>query len=131
MFFMDFFWCFGFFVVVFFVFFCIFFCIFFYFNFGFFLYFFFWIFGFLFDYFGFLFWVFLYSFFKLIGLLLKVTKVTTGHQKWPTMGQNSIKSSFFARRIKKNLTQEQEVGPRSGPYHLVLEEEKKQTYYVC
>ena len=26
---------------------------------------------------------------KLLRLLLNVTKVTTGHQKWPKMGQNS------------------------------------------
>ena len=42
------------------------------------------------------------------------------------MGQNSIKSSFFARRAKKasdkgqSPPQELEVGPRSGPYLLVL-----------
>ena len=38
------------------------------------------------------------------------------------MGQNSIISSFFARRAKKALRsspQELEVGPRSGPYLLV------------
>ena len=41
------------------------------------------------------------------------------------MGQNSIISSFFARRAKKasaegrSLPQEVEVGPRSGPYLLV------------
>ena len=57
-------------------------------------------------------------------LLLKVTKVTTGHQKLPKMGQNSIISSFFARRAKKasaegrSPPQELEVGPRSGPYLL-------------
>ena len=34
---------------------------------------------------------FLDSFFKLLGLLLKVTKVTTGHQKWPKIYQNSKK----------------------------------------
>ena len=38
---------------------------------------------------------------KLLGLLLKVTNVTTGHQKLPNMGQNSITSSFFARRANK------------------------------
>ena len=51
--------------------------------------------------------------------------VTTGHQKLPKMGQNSIKSSFFARRAKKasakgrSPPQELKVGPRSGPYLLV------------
>ena len=34
-------------------------------------------------------------------LLLKVTKVTTGHQKLPKVVQNSIIRSFFARRAKK------------------------------
>ena len=59
-------------------------------------------------------------------LLLKVPKVTTGHQKLPNMGQNSIISPFFAGRAKKALAkgqsppQELEVGPRSGPYLLVL-----------
>ena len=47
-------------------------------------------------------------------------------KKLPKMGQNSIKSSFFARRAKKALAegqrppQELEVGPRSGPYLLVI-----------
>ena len=41
----------------------------------------------------------LYSFFsKLLRLLLKVTEVTTGHQEYPKLGQNSIKSSFFAQK---------------------------------
>ena len=77
-------------------------------------------FGFFLDIFGFL--GFLS---KLLRLLLKVTKVTTGHQKMPKMGQNSIISSFFARRAKKasdegrSPPQELEVGPRSGPYLLV------------
>ena len=45
--------------------------------------------------------------------------------KSPKMGQNSIKSSFFARRAKKasaegqSPPQELEVGPRSGSYLLV------------
>ena len=37
----------------------------------------------------------------LLRLLLNVTTVTTGHQKLPQIGQNSIKSSFFAQRAKK------------------------------
>ena len=61
----------------------------------------------------------------LLRLLLKVTKVTTQHQKWPKMGQNSKIGSLFARRGKKasaegqSPPQELEVGPRSGPYLLV------------
>ena len=31
----------------------------------------------------------------LLRLLLKVTKVTTEHQKWPKMRQNSVISSLF------------------------------------
>ena len=78
-------------------------------------------FGFFLDFFGFL--GFLS---KLLRLLLKVTKVTIGHQKLPKMGQNSKISTFFARRAKKasaegrSPPQELEVGPRSGPYLLVL-----------
>ena len=61
-----------------------------------------------------------------IRLLLKVTKVTTGHQKLPKICQNSIIISFFARRANKasdegrSPPQELKVGPRSGPYLLVL-----------
>ena len=51
---------------------------------------------------------------KLLRLLLKVTKVTTGHKKLPKMGQNSIISSEG-----RSPPQELEVGPRSGPYLLV------------
>ena len=72
------------------------------------------------------FWIFFLGIFsKSLRLLLKVTEVTTGHQKWPKMGQSSIISSFFARRTKKALDegqsppQELEVGPRSGLYILV------------
>ena len=63
---------------------------------------------------------------KFLRLLLKVTKVTTGHQKLPKMGRNSIISSFFAQRAKRasaegwSPPQELEVGPRSGPYLLVF-----------
>ena len=59
-----------------------------------------------------------------------VTNVTTkcyhGYYWTPKMGQNSIKSSFFTRRAKKasaegrSPPQELEVGPRSGPYLLVI-----------
>ena len=61
---------------------------------------------------------------KLLRLLLKVTKVTTGHLKLPKIGKNSIISSFFARRARNALAegqspqQELEVGPRSEPYLL-------------
>ena len=59
-------------------------------------------------------------------LLLKVTKVTTGHHKEPKMDQNSIIISFFPRRAKKasaekqSLPQKLEVGPLSGQYLLVF-----------
>jgi hypothetical protein len=85
------------------------------------------------DFFG----DFIFNFFwflsKLLRLLLNVTTVTTGHQKSPKMGQNSIKSSFFARRAKKasaegrSPPQELEVGPRSGSYLLVLINMERQT----
>ena len=95
---------------------------------------FFWIFWIFFGFFGFfgrfldfgIFWNFLkfFGFFFVI-----VTNVTTkcyhGYYWTPKMGQNSIKSSFFARRAKKasaegrSPPQELEVGPRSGPYLLV------------
>ena len=53
--------------------------------------------------------------FKLLRLLLKVTKVTTGHHKWPKIGLNSKISSFLpsaGARIG--------VDPRSGLYLLVI-----------
>ena len=73
-------------------------------------------------------WIFCFLGFlsKLLMLLLKVTKVTTGHQKLLKMGQNTIITSFFARRAKKasaegrSPPQEPEVGRRSGPYLLVI-----------
>ena len=61
-------------------------------------------------------------------LLLKVTEVTTVHQKWRKVSQNSIKISFFARRAKKALAEgrspllELEESPRSGLYLLVFVE---------
>ena len=66
--------------------------------------------------------VFFWLLSKLLRLLLNVTTVTTGHQKSPKMGKNSIKSFFFAQRAKKSLGPplELEVGPRSGPYLLVF-----------
>ena len=68
------------------------------------------------------------DFLLLLWLLLKITKVTTGHQKRPKMGQNNTISSFYAQRAKKSLgqshPQELEVGPRSGPYLLVVRKGK-------
>ena len=47
----------------------------------------------------FLFFFYFFKFFsKLRWLLLKITKVTTGHQKRPKMGQNNTISSFYAQR---------------------------------
>ena len=34
-------------------------------------------------------------------LLLKVTEVTTEHQKWPEVSQNSIKKVFFLPKGQK------------------------------
>ena len=83
-----------------------------------------------FDFFDFLkffgFFYFFLDFFGFLGFFFKVTNVTTGHQKLPKMGQNSIISFFFARRAKKTSAegrsppQELEVSPRSGLYLLVL-----------
>ena len=51
-----------------------------------------------------------FLFFFYSKLLLKLTKVTTEHQKMPKMGQNRVQSP----------PQELEVGPCSGPYLLVI-----------
>ena len=61
----------------------------------------------IFCFFWIFFWIFLFFWFlsKLIRLLLYVTMVTTGHQKSPKIGQNSIKS----RRPKPS------AGARSRP----------------
>ena len=82
--------------------------------------------GFFFNFLNFfeIFWIFF--------LFVIVTNVTTKsyqgyywRQKMPKMGQNSIISSFFARRAKiasaegRSTPQELEVGPRTGPYLLV------------
>ena len=60
-------------------------------------------------------------------LLLKVTKFTTGHQKLQKKnGQKQHNNLFFWPKGKKSLSQrpsppqELEVGPRSGPYLLVV-----------
>ena len=56
-------------------------------------------------------------FYKLVRLLLKVTEITTEHQKWPKVSQNRIKSSFFCQRAKNTSAggqsplQELEVKP--------------------
>ena len=85
-------------------------------------------------------WIFFLDIFWFFGipfrLLLKVTKVTTGDQKLPKIGQHSIISSFFCSKGKKSLVwsplQELEVGPRSGPYLLVPKKEKKRSPpYPC
>ena len=69
---------------------------------------------------------FLHIFFKFLRLPLKITNVTTGHQKWPKMGQKKhIISFFFAKRLKDALAEDRrpplqiKVGPCSGPYLLV------------
>ena len=46
-------------------------------------------------------------------LQLTVKKVTTAHQKWPKLGQFSIKSPFFAQRANQVLAKAR-VGPSSG-----------------
>ena len=62
---------------------------------------------------------------KFLRLLQKVTEVTTGHQKWPKMGQNNVISSFFFPKAKTSLgqspPQELEVGPWCKRYLLVFE----------
>ena len=55
---------------------------------------------------------------KFLRLLLKVTKITTGHQKFTKIGQNSIISFYFPKG--RSPPQELEVGPRRGPYLLVF-----------
>ena len=86
--------------------------------------------GFFFEFFE-IFWIFFVCLLLLLMLLLKVTKVITGDRKMPKMGQNSIISSFFARRAKKasaegqSPPQELEVSPRSGLYLLVYIGRKK------
>ena len=71
--------------------------------------------------------MFFFGFFsKLLRLLLKVTKVTIGHQTWPKMDQSSITSYFIAQRANKKASakgwsppQELKVSPRSRMYLLV------------
>ena len=56
---------------------------------------------------------FLGFFSKILRLLLKVTEVTTEHQRWPKVSKNSIKNPFFARRAKYAS-----AGGRSPPQEL-------------
>ena len=73
----------------------------------------------------FVFFLFLGFISKLLRLLFKVTKVTTGHQILPKISPNSKISPCLDPKGKKALTegrsppQELELGPCSGPYLLV------------
>ena len=51
---------------------------------------------------------------KLVMVLLKVTKATTEHQKWPQMGKNSRTSVCFFLRAKKALAKAS-AGTRRRP----------------
>ena len=64
------------------------------------------------------FWILL----KLLRVLLKVTKVSTGHQKWPNIDQNSIFRFFFPKRAKKTLGQSQKpsAGARRSPHSCIF-----------
>ena len=44
---------------------------------------------------------FFWIFSNLLRSLLKVTEVTTKHQKWPKISKNSTQIFFFAQRAKK------------------------------
>ena len=93
--------------------------------------FFFWIFWMFSEIFGFFFKWFSGFHSQLLRLLLKVTKVTTGHHKLPKMGQNSIIKKVSAEG--QSPPQELEVGPHSRPYLLVCYDEafvKKQSIIV-
>ena len=64
------------------------------------------------------FFYFFWGFFsKLLRLLLKFTKVTTGHQKSSIMGQNSMVHVFFCLKGKNNLGRRPKpfAGARSRP----------------
>ena len=86
---------------------------------------FFWIFWIFFGLFGFfgrfldfgIFWNCLDFFFVIVTNV--TTKCYHGYYWTPKMGQNSIKSSFFASAEGRSPPQELEVGPSSGPYLLV------------
>ena len=69
------------------------------------------------DFFYFGFFLFSSGFFsKSLRLLLKVTEIITGHQKWLKMGQNSILSSFFCLKGKKKL--KPSAGAKSRPAYI-------------
>ena len=55
-----------------------------------------------------------YFLLKCLRLLVKFTEVTTEHQKLPKTSKNSMKG------LSRSPLQELEVGPRSGPYLLLL-----------
>ena len=68
---------------------------------------------------------------KLLRLLLKITEVTTVHQKGLKVGPNSFTKKIFARRANKKASVEglgrrpkpsagARKGPRSGPHLLVI-----------
>ena len=61
-----------------------------------------------------------YYLFKVTKVLLKVTTVTTGHQKWPKTAQNSIISSLFCPKGKIRLGRRPKpsAGSRSRPAQL-------------
>ena len=59
------------------------------------------------DFFGFL--VFLS---KLLRFLIKFTKVTTGHQKLPKLGQNSIKSFILPKQRAKKASAKGQSPPQ-------------------
>ena len=66
-------------------------------------------------------------FYKFLRLLLKVTEVTTDHQKWPKFGKKQTQKDIFLPEGQKKASaegrsppQELEEGPRSGPHLLVL-----------
>ena len=66
---------------------------------------------------------FLIFFLKLLRLLIKGTKVTTGHQKWPKIGQKkSIIILFFAQRTKNALGQKAKhsAGARSVVFTIMV-----------
>ena len=63
-------------------------------------------------FYGFFFLFFFFFLSKVLRLLLKVTKVTSGHQTWHKMGQISIISQLFAQ---KNPRPKPSAGARGRP----------------
>ena len=57
------------------------------------------------------FWIFFGFYSKFLMALLTVTEVTTEHQKWSKVSQNSIKGPFFGPKGKKSPPQDLEVKP--------------------